>query len=186
MIRIPYGKSDYRTMVEENYFYQDRTPFIKTLEDWDSTYLMYLRPRRFGKRKEVVGILEGIEMPNEEIPTTLNDMRLWYDGYLFSNRAPHKLYNSNMVLYFASEYKETKSYPDAMLDPNVASDYSKIQKLFSILPRDSYGEGKEDLYLNVLKDLLENGEVTATLTDQYSFTRGFTQDDLVTHHTHKR
>jgi hypothetical protein len=49
MIKIPYGKSDYRTLVEKNYFYQDRTSYIKTLEDWDSTYLMYLRPRRFGK-----------------------------------------------------------------------------------------------------------------------------------------
>jgi hypothetical protein len=37
MIRIPYGKSDYRTLVEEDYFYQDRTVYIKTLEDWDST-----------------------------------------------------------------------------------------------------------------------------------------------------
>jgi Predicted AAA-ATPase len=49
MIRIPYGKSDYRTMVKENYFYQDRTSYIETLENWDSTYLLYLRPRRFGK-----------------------------------------------------------------------------------------------------------------------------------------
>ncbi len=49
MIRIPYGKSDYRTLIEEGYFYQDRTSYIQTLEDWDSTYLMYLRPRRFGK-----------------------------------------------------------------------------------------------------------------------------------------
>ena len=122
--------------------------------------------------KEVEGILAGIEMPTEEIPTALKDMRLWYNGYLFSNRAKLKLYNPNMVLYFAMKYKETREYPDAMLDPNVASDYGKIQKLFNI-------QGKSEQYLDILTDLLETGEVTASLTDQYSFERGFTQDDLV-------
>jgi hypothetical protein len=373
MIRIPYGKSDYRTLVEEGYFYQDRTPFIKTLEDWDSTYLLYLRPRRFGKslllstlryyygleyqkefdtlfgqtfigknptrlastylllnfdfsgidtsteegvfdgffnkvkkgisaflsqydnfftptqakiilehkkanemldellschlnnkirpkiyilideydhfanelisfnfnhfmdivtengyvrkfyevikvatgyghverilmtgvspitvdsltsgfniasnisleptfhqmvgfdEKEVEGILAGVEMPIEDIPPTLNDMRLWYNGYLFCVDLDKRLYNPNMVLYFANAYKTKKAYPRDMLDANVASDYSKIQKLFSI-------QGNQERYLAVLKRLLEEGNVTATLTSQYSFVRGFTQDDLV-------
>jgi hypothetical protein len=373
MLKIPYGKSDFRTIIEQGYFYQDRTSYVQTLEDWDSTYLLYLRPRRFGKslllsmlryyynlqhkkdfntlfsttfigknptpnankymvlsfdfsaintstekgvfdgflsnlskgisnflsdydtfftkeqrqvilqhkepqemikelfsshynngisykiyvlideydhfanelisfnfnyfidiitkngyvrkfyeaikiatsqgiverilmtgvspitidsltsgfniasnisltptfhqmvgfnEKEVEGILAGIEMPTKDIPAALNDMRLWYNGYLFSNRAKLKLYNPNMVLYFAMKYKETREYPDAMLDPNVASDYSKIQKLFNI-------QGKSEQYLDILTDLLETGEVTASLTDQYSFERGFTQDDLV-------
>jgi hypothetical protein len=333
MLKIPYGKSDYRTLVEEGYFYQDRTSYIETLENWDTTYLLYLRPRRFGKsllistlhyyygsqyqkdfdtlfghtyigkkrtrhannylvlnldfssintsteqgvfnsflsnvrigvgnflkeykthltdeqqkeilsqkepnevikmlfyhlyenrfdakmyilideydhfanelisfnfnhfktivtangyvRKfyeaikvatgqglverifitgvspitvdsmtsgfniatnislkptfhqmvgfdeaEVAGILAGIEMPVDDIAPTVSDLRLWYNGYLFSNRAKHKLYNPNMVLYFANEYKETQSYPTSMLDPNIASDYGKIQKLFNV------------------------------------------------------
>jgi Predicted AAA-ATPase/PD-(D/E)XK nuclease superfamily len=373
MIRIPYGKSDYRTLVEEGYFYQDRTPYIKTLEDWDSTYLLYLRPRRFGKslllsvlryyyglqhqtefdklfgntyigkhptrlantymvlnfdfsgidttteagvyngflsnvkkgvsaflsqydtfftkeqtlsilehkepnevmkalfschsnnklthkiyilideydhfanelisfnfnhfmevvtrngyvrkvyetikiatgqglvarilmtgvspitvdsltsgfniaknislsptfhqmvgfeEKEVEGILAGVDMPIEEISATLNDMRLWYNGYLFCADLDKRLYNPNMVLYFAGEYAERRKYPRDMLDPNIASDYSKIQKLFSI-------QGNENKYLAVLRELLETGEVTATLTNQYSFDRGFSQNDLV-------
>ena len=372
MIRIPYGKSDYRTMVEENYFYQDRTSYLEILENWDSTYVLYLRPRRFGKslwistlhyyygleykkdfdrlfghryigqnptpsankymvlrfdfsgintsteqgvfdgflsnvskgvglflreyktyftkelekeilsqkepheviktlfyhlaeshfdtkiyilmdeydhfanelisfnfnhfmdivtengyvRKfyetiklatgqgiverifmtgvspitvdsmtsgfniasnislkptfhqmvgfdetEVAGILAGIEMPVEEIPATLDDMRLWYDGYLFNPNVKKHLYNPNMVLYFAGNYKETQTYPSSMLDPNIASDYGKIQQLFNV-------QGNSEQHLEVLKNLLETGEITATLTDQYSFSRDFTQDDL--------
>ena len=49
MIKIPYGKGDFKTLIKEGYFYQDRTSYIQTLEDWDDTYLLYLRPRRFGK-----------------------------------------------------------------------------------------------------------------------------------------
>ena len=121
---------------------------------------------------DVKGILEGVEMPTEEIQSTVMDMHLWYNGYMFSHRAKNRVYNPNMVLYFAQEYKSNKEYPDEMLDINIASDYGKIQKLFSI-------QGKEEEYLPILRELLENGEVSATLTAQYSFSRSFTKDDLV-------
>lgn len=49
MLRIPYGESDFRTLIEGKYFYQDRTQFIERLEQWNSKYLVFLRPRRFGK-----------------------------------------------------------------------------------------------------------------------------------------
>jgi hypothetical protein len=111
-------------------------------------------------------------MPVEDIPATLNDMRLWYDGYLFASNGAKHLYNPNKVLYFANAYKTTKAYPKDMLDPNIASDYSKIQKLFNI-------QGKQDQYLEILRNLLEQGDVTATLTTQYSFERGFTKNDLI-------
>jgi hypothetical protein len=124
---------------------------------------------------EVSSILAAIDMPEAQIPATLNDMHLWYDGYLFSHKAKNKVFNPNMVLYFAQEYQMTREYPREMLDENIATDYGKIQKLFSIQGR----EEREEEYLHILKELLESGEVTSSLTSQYSFTRGFTQSDLV-------
>ena len=49
MIKIPYGQSDFRDLIEEGNFYQDRTVFIEKLEKWSSKYPVFLRPRRFGK-----------------------------------------------------------------------------------------------------------------------------------------
>ncbi len=49
MIKIPYGESDFTTLVDGAYFYQDRTHFIEKLEQWNAKYLVFLRPRRFGK-----------------------------------------------------------------------------------------------------------------------------------------
>ena len=49
MIKIPYGISHFPTMIEDNYFYQDRTMFIRKLEEEASPFVFYLRPRRFGK-----------------------------------------------------------------------------------------------------------------------------------------
>jgi hypothetical protein len=122
--------------------------------------------------QEVQSILVASGMPEEQIPATLYDMHLWYNGYLFCPDSETRLYNPNMVLYFVLEYITTKKYPREMLDANIASDYGKIQKLFSI-------QGKEEQYLPILRELLENGEVSAELTDQYSFARSFTKDDLV-------
>ena len=121
---------------------------------------------------EVSTILAAIDMPEEQIPATINDLHLWYDGYLFNVDAEKRLFNPNMVLYFVQEYMTTRKYPREMLDANIASDYGKIQKLFSI-------QGKEEAYLPILKELMESGEVTASLTAQYSFARDFTQSDLI-------
>ncbi|MFH0997077.1 MAG: AAA family ATPase [Pseudomonadota bacterium] len=47
-MKFPYGIFDFREIVTQNYFYCDRTHFIRTLED-TGNYLLFIRPRRFGK-----------------------------------------------------------------------------------------------------------------------------------------
>ncbi len=46
--KIPYGVSDYGRIVEENYYYVDKTRYLKQLEH-TGDYLFFIRPRRFGK-----------------------------------------------------------------------------------------------------------------------------------------
>ena len=48
MKKIPYGMSNFRSLIEEDYLYIDKTPFIEALEE-NYRYLSFLRPRRFGK-----------------------------------------------------------------------------------------------------------------------------------------
>jgi hypothetical protein len=48
MLKFPYGKSDFYSLITDNYFYVDRTAAIPLLEE-ASPYLLFLRPRRFGK-----------------------------------------------------------------------------------------------------------------------------------------
>jgi hypothetical protein len=45
---IPYGISDYGLIRRENYYYVDKTPYLKTLKK-AGRYLFFIRPRRFGK-----------------------------------------------------------------------------------------------------------------------------------------
>ena len=46
--KIPYGISDFRRVVEENYYYVDKTRFIEKIEQ-ALRFLFLIRPRRFGK-----------------------------------------------------------------------------------------------------------------------------------------
>lgn len=49
MVKIPYGISDFGKLVQDNYYFVDRTDYIERLEGRGEPYLIFLRPRRFGK-----------------------------------------------------------------------------------------------------------------------------------------
>lgn len=102
----------------------------------------------------------------------MNNVEQWYNGYRFYHKAPHRLYNPDMVLYFTKEFGGRGEYPDELLDINIASDYGKIHRIFRI-------GNQEEQNLAVLNELITEGELTACMTRQFSFERKFTQDDLV-------
>lgn len=47
-MKFPYGLADFAALRREGYFYQDRTSYIRTVEE-RGKQLIFLRPRRFGK-----------------------------------------------------------------------------------------------------------------------------------------
>lgn len=48
-MKLPYGISNFQILRSEPYYYADRTPYIERLEALGERYIMFLRPRRFGK-----------------------------------------------------------------------------------------------------------------------------------------
>jgi hypothetical protein len=49
MKKLPIGVSDFKKIIEKNYYYVDKTLFIKEIIDSGDTILLIPRPRRFGK-----------------------------------------------------------------------------------------------------------------------------------------
>ena len=49
MIRLPYGIGDFKKLVNEKYYFIDKTKYIELLENLNEKYIIFLRPRRFGK-----------------------------------------------------------------------------------------------------------------------------------------
>lgn len=85
--------------------------------------------------------------------------------------AKERMYNSDMVLYFAKEYQVRGKYPKNLLDTNISSDYGKIGKLFRL-------ETDESKKWETLQDLLSGKDIYTQLTEQFSFERRFTTYDF--------
>ena len=49
MKKLPVGVSDFKELVSEEYYYVDKTLFIKEVVDKGDKILLIPRPRRFGK-----------------------------------------------------------------------------------------------------------------------------------------
>jgi len=49
MLKLPYGISNFEKLITENYIYIDRTNYVEMLESIPEKYLLFIRPRRFGK-----------------------------------------------------------------------------------------------------------------------------------------
>ena len=50
--KILYGTSNFEAVITDNGYYIDKTHFIEKLENLGAKYLLFLRPRRFGKSPE--------------------------------------------------------------------------------------------------------------------------------------
>jgi Predicted AAA-ATPase/PD-(D/E)XK nuclease superfamily len=100
MIKIPYGESNFQSLIEDDYYYVDRTSYITMLEE-SPKYLFYLRPRRFGKSLFVSMLHYYYGLEHKEL-----FQRLF--GKLDIGRTPTKNANKYMVLRFEFSRIDTK------------------------------------------------------------------------------
>ena len=122
--------------------------------------------------QEVAGVLQQIGIGKERAATVLDDLRQWYDGYLFHHAGQYSVFNPDMILYFAKHYLRTQKYPEDLLDENIASDYTKIRSMFRI-------NNKERENLEVLTKIIEEDTVAARLIKRYSFEDAWTQGHFI-------
>ncbi|HIP12837.1 MAG TPA: AAA family ATPase [Arcobacter sp.] len=129
----------------------------------------------FTQKEVEYSLEESIFKRCEEINKNklLEKIKTWYNGYLFSSEAEDRIYNSTLLNYFITEYNFDKcKMPTKMLDSNVASDYKAIMKLFNI--------GDTQRNYEILKELIETGEVIGVIKDRYDLGREFSSDDFIT------
>ena len=124
------------------------------------------------KTDEVIDILRKVGAKEENIPTIITDLKDWYDGYLFHEEATERLYNSDMIMYFASHYEKRQLYPSRMLDANIATDYKKVKKVFTIQQREAE-------FTPILKELTSEGILSAKITDFFNLEDDLTDEDII-------
>ena len=93
MKKIPYGIGNYKLLKNDNYYFIDKTKFIKKIENLGSRYLFFLRPRKFGKSL-FLSMLEYYY----DILAKDEFEKLFSDTYIGKNPTPLK--NSYFILKF--------------------------------------------------------------------------------------
>ena len=93
MKAIPYGISDYEKLINNNCYYVDKTKYIELLEIPSNSYVMFLRPRKFGKTL-FTSVLENYYDINKKGSFD----KLFGETYI--GKHPSKLKNSYYILRF--------------------------------------------------------------------------------------
>ena len=121
--------------------------------------------------KELVEILNNQEITKEEQEKILPIMKENYDGYKFSLSAENHIYNSNMCLYFLSDYIRLKRIPDDLIDMNIASDYSKIGKMLDLCK----GENRQE----ILRKTVQGEPIVNNIVKKFNPAIEFTETDMI-------
>ena len=102
MKKLPYGISNYEELVNDNYYYIDKTKYIEQLENLGEKRIMFLRPRKFGKTL-FTSTLEHYYDINEKEKFE----KLYGNTYIGKNPTPLK--NSYHILKFNFSGIDTSS-----------------------------------------------------------------------------
>ncbi|MDX2249207.1 MAG: AAA family ATPase [Bacteroidia bacterium] len=102
MRKIPYGISYFPTLVQDGYYYVDRTAYIARLENSGDRQVFFLRPRRFGKSLWISTLQHYYGKGYEEIfETTFGDY------YIGQHPTPLRNQYLMMVLDFSGINTDT-------------------------------------------------------------------------------
>ena len=121
--------------------------------------------------EEVINLCkEYIISERFDIEKELPKLKQYYNGYLFNKKAKTKVFNSDMILYYLSEYNISKEEPEQLIDTNISSDYKKIANLFNL-------KNKEQNY-EILQQIIEGIPQDTAITAEFSLAKEFSRDDF--------
>jgi hypothetical protein len=143
--KLPIGVSDFREMVEENYYYVDKTLFIKDIIDIGSKCILIPRPRRFGKTLNLSMLKYFFEKQVEDLGFLFHELAIWKTGEKY-----RKLQGKYPVIYLT--FKDVKSPEWELcyehLKRAVAREYKRHDYLLSSSTLDDIQKG---IYLDIMK-----------------------------------
>ncbi|MGM9977720.1 MAG: AAA family ATPase [Clostridium sp.] len=119
---------------------------------------------------EVRSLIKRTVQNEDEIDKIIKEMKVNYNGYLFSIKGKETIFNSDMVLYYLKHIEENKLPPEELIDKNIASDYAKLGNMFKL-------KNRNENY-KILEDILKGEEITARITSQFNLERRFNDEDF--------
>jgi hypothetical protein len=84
--RLPIGISDFKELMEENYYFIDKSLLIKELLDDGSKVVLLPRPRRFGKTLNLSMLRYFYEKTAEDTSQLFESLAIWQQGKAYKER----------------------------------------------------------------------------------------------------
>ncbi len=164
MRKLPYGISDYERLIENDYYYVDKTKYIEKLENLPEPYIMFLRPRKFGKTLFTSTLENYYDLKKID-----KFDKLYGDTYI--GKYPTKLKNKYHILKFNFSGIDTSS--DKTTIKGFKNEVSSSIKLFIYKYRLDFYINQEDEAENILDNLIKafniqkEGEKIYVIIDEY-------------------
>ena len=164
MKKLPYGISNYEELIQDNYYYVDKTEYIEKLENLAEKRIMFLRPRKFGKTL-FTSVLENYY----DIKKKEKFEELFKETYIGKN--PTKLRNSYNILKFNFSGIDTTNEETTIkgFKNEIASSIYVFVEKYNL----DFYINKEDEAENILDNLLKafyiqkQGEKIYVIIDEY-------------------
>jgi hypothetical protein len=139
-----------------------------------------------GFTKDEVNWLVNESLSNSKLnkDAIIKELEISYDGYKFSPYTSSKLFNSSMALYYLFQCASLVRPPRDFLDPNILSDYKKMQSIATIdlgKTEDASHEQREKLKADRLKAILSisSGQKYAIVLTQVFELFAMTTDNFI-------
>ena len=122
-------------------------------------------------QEELVKLMEEQNIDTENQNALIPIMKGNYDGYKFSIDANKRMYNSNMCLYFLSDYVRLGKVPNKLVDTNITSGYSKLGKMLNLCQV----KNKTD----IMKNAIEGKSIVSEITQKFNVEIPFGEKELI-------
>ena len=84
--KLPIGISDFRKVIEEGFYYVDKSLFIKEVIDNGSETILVPRPRRFGKTLNLSMLRYFYEKTKEDTSPLFHHLNIWQQGEAYTGK----------------------------------------------------------------------------------------------------
>ena len=155
--KIAIGKSDFREIIKGNYYYVDKSLFIKEVIDTGSDVLLIPRPRRFGKTLNLSMLQYFYDCSIKDSEELFKDLAIWKteDKY-------RQVQGKYPVIFFTFKDMKHKSWKDCLVSMKSTISY-EFEKHNYILNSKAIGEKDKLKFKNIINEISEEAEFECAL-----------------------
>ena len=154
--RIPIGVSNFKKLKNENYYFVDKSIFIKDIIDDGSEVILIPRPRRFGKTVNMSMLKYFFEKTPEDNCELFQDLKIWKEeGYRqYCGKYP--------VIYISFKDIKYNYWKDSLeaIQMLISDEYKNHKYLVSA---DSFEENELEYFNNIITQKVTISDVVISL-----------------------